>query len=219
MKNKAVSTQDINNSLNDGRLLNQITIMTKYYAEVILLLEFDESIKFKLKDRYENRGDTSNVDSSSLNSKLGLLQLNFPMLTILWSKSPKETAKIFHKLKRNCGNPNLNEIANIGKIELSKSMIGSDLNNLFGEDNNAGIVTFFNYIVERLDSKSRNKLLPQDFLRGLPGITNKNLLYHFKDIKNIKELVSQPLEFFTKALGDKIGKDWHKLIHHKFEQS
>ena len=134
MRNKAVSTQDIHNSLHDGRLLNQITMMTKYYSQIILLLEFDESIKFKLKDRYDSLSDSLNVDSSSVFSKLSLLQLNFPTLTILWSRSPKETAKIFQKLKRNSGNPNLDEIMKIGKLECSKDSISSELRDLAETD-------------------------------------------------------------------------------------
>lgn len=105
-----MSTQDIHSSLLSGRLLKQITIMSKHYSQPILLIEFDESIQFKLKDRYDSNHDTKNVDGSSVFSKITLLQLNFPTLTILWSKNPKETVKIFEKLKRKCKNPDLDKL-------------------------------------------------------------------------------------------------------------
>ena len=57
VEKKAVSTHDIHQSLNSGRLLKQITVMSKFYKEVILLLEFDEGIPFKLKDMYSFTAD------------------------------------------------------------------------------------------------------------------------------------------------------------------
>jgi DNA excision repair protein ERCC-4 len=50
VERKAVHTGDLFESFKSGRLLSQITNMSRYYKKPILLIEFDESIPFKLTD-------------------------------------------------------------------------------------------------------------------------------------------------------------------------
>ena len=72
----------------------------------------------------------NNVNSASVFSKLTLLLMNFPNVTLLWSKGPKETVKIFQRLKRKCGNPDLARVEKIGKLILSKDKGIEDLEDI-----------------------------------------------------------------------------------------
>jgi DNA excision repair protein ERCC-4 len=102
VEKKAVSTHDLHTSLNSGRLLKQITLMSKWYEQIILLLEFDDSIKYRLKEMYDYADyDKKNVNNQSVFAKLTLLVMNFPKVNVIWSKNPQETAKIFLKIKHN----------------------------------------------------------------------------------------------------------------------
>jgi len=172
VEKKAVSTHDLHQSLNSGRLLKQITIMSKFYKEVVLLLEFDDSISFRLKEMYNTISDDKTINSSSVFSKLTLLLMNFPNVTCLWSKGQKDTVKMFQRLKKNGQNPDLARVEKIGKVLFSK-VKELDLDDINEYDD---------------DAEARNKHLPHDFLRSLPGITNKNIPVLFKKVKNIKNL-------------------------------
>ena len=48
IERKSVNTGDLFESFKSGRLLTQITNMNRYYKKPILLIEFDESIPFRL---------------------------------------------------------------------------------------------------------------------------------------------------------------------------
>lgn len=180
VEKKAVSTHDIHQSLNSGRLLRQITYMSKFYKEVVLLLEFDDNIEFRLKDTYSSNSDIKNVDPSSVFSKLTLLLMNFPNVTLFWSKSQKETVKIFQRLKKYTNNPDLERVEKIGKMLHSKQK-DLDLEDISN--------CYLNFLAEYEESKdSRNKYLPQDFLRSIPGVSHKSIPVMFKGVKNIREL-------------------------------
>lgn len=72
--------------------------MERYYEKPILLIEFDDTIPFRLHDPYvANNGlGTSSVgpafggeiSPASIISKLSLLTIHMKKLMILWSKSP-----------------------------------------------------------------------------------------------------------------------------------
>jgi DNA excision repair protein ERCC-4 len=50
VERKSLVTGDLFSSLADGRLLQQVTNMERYYERPILLLEFDETIPFHLEE-------------------------------------------------------------------------------------------------------------------------------------------------------------------------
>ena len=74
--------------------------MTRYYKHPILLIEFDESIPFKLTDTTHDLTTGGEVNPASVISKITLLTLHFPSLQIIWSKGPQHTAEIFKDLKK-----------------------------------------------------------------------------------------------------------------------
>ena len=86
--------------------------MERYFEKPILLIEFDDSIEFKLNDPYSEAINKATAGSgmNALNaggdlspahiiSKLTLLTIHFRKLQIIWSTSPRHTAEILRKLK------------------------------------------------------------------------------------------------------------------------
>jgi len=98
------SVSDLIGSLNNGRLYQQATQMTRFYKQPMLLIEFDQKQNFHLtnKQRYNSSSEFSSHD---LTSKLALLTMHFPKLRVLWSSSPHVTAEIFEDLKRDREEP------------------------------------------------------------------------------------------------------------------
>ena len=89
------SISDLIGSLNSGRLYNQATSMTRFYAKPMLLIEFDAGKPFALQGKYYLSRD---VASSDLTARLQLLTMHFPKLRILWSPSPHATAELFEEV-------------------------------------------------------------------------------------------------------------------------
>ena len=50
IERKSVLTGDLFESFKSGRLLQQVSNMNQFYKKPVLLIEFDESIPFKLQD-------------------------------------------------------------------------------------------------------------------------------------------------------------------------
>ena len=91
------SISDLIGSLQNGRLFNQATNMTRFYSRPMLLIEFDQNKPFALQGRYYLSRDIASTD---LVSRLQLLTLHFPSLRILWSPGPHATAELFEELKK-----------------------------------------------------------------------------------------------------------------------
>ena len=64
-------------SLNNGRLFNQATAMTRFYAKPMLLIEFDDKKPFSLQGKYYISND---LQSADIVARLQLLTLHFPKL-------------------------------------------------------------------------------------------------------------------------------------------
>ena len=91
------SISDLIGSLQGGRLYNQATSMTRFYAKPMLLIEFDQSKPFALQGKYYLSKDIASTD---ITARLQLLTIHFPKLRILWSPSPHATAELFEELKK-----------------------------------------------------------------------------------------------------------------------
>lgn len=91
------SISDLIGSLQNGRLFNQATSMTRFYAKPMLLIEFDQNKPFALQGKYYMSRD---IGSSDITARLQLLTIHFPKLRILWSPSPHATAELFEDLKK-----------------------------------------------------------------------------------------------------------------------
>jgi len=105
------SLSDLIGSLNNGRLYNQATSMTRFYSKPMLLIEFDSNKSFSLQGKMYMSRD---VQSSDLFARLQLLTIHFPKLRILWSPGPHATAELFEELKKGREEPDASKAATLG---------------------------------------------------------------------------------------------------------
>ncbi len=102
------SVSDLIGSLQNGRLYNQATSMTRFYARPMLLIEFDQNKPFALQGKYYLSKDIASTD---ITTRLQLLTVHFPRLRILWSPSPHATAELFEDLKKGREQPDAEKAA------------------------------------------------------------------------------------------------------------
>ena len=102
---------DLFASLNSGRLYAQATAMCREYKTPVLLIEFDAGSAFALQSP-DDLG--SEIDPTSICSKLSLLCLHHPQLRLLWSRSMHHTAAMFRDLKANQEEPDATAAAKVG---------------------------------------------------------------------------------------------------------
>ena len=102
------SISDLIGSLQNGRLYNQATAMTRFYAKPMLLIEFDSNKPFALQGKYFLSKDIASTD---VTARLQLLTVHFPRLRILWSPSPHATAELFEELKKGREQPDARKAA------------------------------------------------------------------------------------------------------------
>ena len=117
IERKCVETGDLFNSMRCGRLETQIRNMCQTYTRPMLLIEFSEGIEFSLESTEINRlqhniswlndfeSDKSEINKSNVKFGLSLLCMKYPKLTILWSKSPEYTSKLFQRLREENPDP------------------------------------------------------------------------------------------------------------------
>lgn len=131
VERKAV--RDLIDSLDNGRLMKQCESMFKWYARPVLLIEFEEGKSFSF-EPFTTGFLTGNSSKHIKNSELEQLQLrlsalvrSFPRLSILWSSSPFETAKLFRELKVNQNEPDI-------EFSLTAGMNDVETGSIYNED-------------------------------------------------------------------------------------
>ncbi|CAE6448146.1 unnamed protein product [Rhizoctonia solani] len=186
------SVPDLVSSFASGRLYTQCEMMTAYYKQPVLLIEFEESKSFTLQAFQDTRPaarkkdkagpNAPEIDDWDIQSKLVLLTLAFPKLRIIWSSSPYATADIFTEFKKNNKEPDPQVAVTIGAEE--------------GEDENAAV-----------------NQLAEDMLRALPGVTQKNYRGIMNRVGSLREFCELSLRQMQDIMGDEPGKACHTFIH------
>ena len=181
------SVRDLISSFKNGRLFNQVETMLQNYKYPMLLIEFDQNKSFTL-DTFGTDHTTALSTASNpqdLQSKIALLTLAFPRLKIIWSSSPYQTAEIFDELKKQQEEPDPVKAVQIG-------LIG-------GED----------------PSDQSFNQTPQDMLRAVPGISEKNLSRITLEVANVRDVSN-----LTEAeLDELVGKEAGRQVYRFFNRS
>ncbi|KAJ9612624.1 DNA repair protein RAD16 [Cladophialophora chaetospira] len=172
------SIPDLIGSLNSGRLYNQAETMLQYYKYPFLLIEFDQNKSFTLDPFADLSGPVKAPDAEtrSLQTKLVLLTLKFPRLKIIWASSPYQTAEIFEELKKQQEEPDPYRAVQIGLVP--------------GEDPE-----------ERTFSTG-----PQELLRTIPGISDKNASRLYLETRNVLEVANMSLDELDPLVGRESGR-------------
>lgn len=185
------SVRDLISSFANGRLYNQAETMLQHYKSPMLLIEFDQNKSFTL----EPFSDISQSGPSSLSalqhapdlqSKLVMLTLAFPSLRIIWSSSPYQTAEIFEELKKQQQEPDPIRAVQIG------------LEN--GETAEDAAGRTFNQV-------------PQDMLRAIPGVTEKNMSRLTLNVGSIWELANMEEDEICALVGKEAGRQIFRFFN------
>ncbi len=193
------SISDFYQSLdNSSRLKEQAEKMAKYYKIPILLLEFDPEKTFQLQNASDLGGE---IRKNSITSKLCILVTAFPMLRILWSRSPHETLKVFKKLKRNHQEVDVDKAIEIGTNDAMDELLGGGPGGCYNEDNDEG--------------DGANEAAVQMLLR-LPGVTSHNARNIMKECDSIAELAEMSREKLKLLAGQKAGQKLFTFFRQPF---
>ena len=179
------SVKDLISSFKTGRLFNQAETMLQHYKYPMLLIEFDQNKSFTL-DTFGTDHTAASLkpdNPSDLQSKIALLTLAFPRLKVIWSSSPYQTAEIFEELKKQQEEPDPIKAVQVGLI--------------------AG---------EEPSDQSFNQA-PQDMLRAVPGITEKNLSRVTLEVGNVAEVSNLEEEELEVFVGREAGRQIHRFFN------
>jgi len=179
------SVRDLISSFKNGRLFNQAETMLQHYKSPMLLIEFDQNKSFTL--------DTFGTDHTAalstaqnpqdLQAKLTLLTLAFPRLKIIWSSSPYQTAEIFEELKKQQEEPDPIKAVQIGLVA--------------GED----------------PSDQSFNQTPQDMLRAVPGMSEKNLSRVTLEVGNLVGVSNLTEAELATLVGVEAGRQVHRFFN------
>lgn len=172
------SVRDLISSFKNGRLFNQAETMLQHYKYPMLLIEFDQNKSFTL-DTFGTDHTTALSTANNpqdLQSKIALLTLAFPRLKVIWSSSPYQTAEIFDELKKQQEEPDPIKAVQIGLIA--------------GED----------------PSDQSFNQTPQDMLRAVPGMTEKNLSRITLEVRNLADVSNLTEEELDVMIGKEAGR-------------
>ena len=179
------SVQDLVSSFKNGRLFNQAETMLQHYKYPMLLIEFGQNKSFTL-DTFGTDHTTALSTANNpqdLQSKITLLTLAFPRLKVIWSSSPYQTAEIFDELKKQQEEPDPIKAVQVG--------LGD------GEDPN---------------DQSFNQI-PQDMLRAVPGMSEKNLSRITLEVGNITDVSNLTEEELDVMVGKEAGRQVFRFFN------
>ena len=179
------SVKDLISSFKTGRLFNQAETMLQHYKYPMLLIEFDQNKSFTF-DSFGTDHTAASLkpdNPSDLQSKITLLTLAFPRLKIIWSSSPYQTAEIFEELKKQQEEPDPIKAVQVGLV--------------VGED--ASDQTF--------------NQVPQDMLRAVPGVTEKNLSRITLEVNSIADVANLGEEELDEFMGREAGRQIHRFFN------
>lgn len=151
----------------------------------MLLIEFDQNKSFTLDTFGADHTTTLSTANNpqDLQSKLALLTLAFPRLKIIWSSSPYQTAEIFDELKKQQEEPDPIKAVQIGLVA--------------GED----------------PSDQSFNQTPQDMLRAVPGMSEKNLSRITLEVGNLADVSNLTEDELDVMVGKETGRQVYRFFN------
>eukprot|EP01083_Nonionella_stella_P160488 524767_1 len=166
---------DLFSSMQHGRLYDQILQMVRYYETPMLLIEFDEKKPFSL----QNVKDIPpQINLGNIISKVVILTIHFDTLSVLWSRSPLITTKIFKTFKAKRAQPDLRNsigITNSSNEDEEDEHTPKDILRSLPGVNHRNVDKIMSKCesLQDLCSKSKEEIL------NMLAVKDATLLYHF----------------------------------------
>ena len=167
--------------------------MSRYYSHPCLLIEFTPDRAFSLQSAAEISSDS--IQSNSITTRLVQLALAFPQLRILWSRTPHDTVGLFLALMNRHREVDVEKAVQAGGSDGGSGMTGGD-----GDEEG---------------DKADSRLVAQEVLLSLPGITVHNYRSVIAEVENIAELSSMTEAQLAKLLGQANGKKLFEFFREK----
>lgn len=185
------SIPDLIKSFQDGRLLTQCEAMFRYYSYVVVLVEFEVG-GFTFDPASDSPGAASaNMatlkQAAELRGKISLLLLTFPKLKIIWSSSPRETARIFDELRGNN--------SRVGNKPPWAGEPDPDIAAAYGTSGVGDATT------------GQQNHMAIDMLRDIPGVTARNFPLIIAKVESLYDLCKMTVEELAEIVGVEPAKE------------
>ena len=248
IERKSISTKDFYQSLNNSKHLIEQTIkMGKYYKNIIILLEFEET--FDIINTFENGICYKPIIMRKLLDLTNITELEKNNCLFIWSLNCKMTSKLFKNLRRKLNKEILDidyclNINKINKGSVSKNQkkkeINSDINNNYNSQGMKTIDSFFNLNIIKNDNKEisqettiekyetqnnninevMNKKLDisvEKIIRNVPGINTNNYNLITDNFNNLYEFITCKKEKKYEIFGRINGTKIFSLFNYEYQ--
>ncbi|ETO09146.1 excision repair cross-complementing rodent repair deficiency, complementation group 4 [Reticulomyxa filosa] len=182
------SIPDLIKSIQDGRLCQQLTIMSRYYETPILLIEFDPTKSFSLMSASDIPDEPN---QHHLHCKIAMFAIHFPQVRFVWSRSGKVTADMFLQLKKQRLQPT---------VEEARTIIQGGGDGTADESDKAPVSLIAQHSA-------------RDILRKLPGVNNHNCSTIINNVTNLKSLCTKTEEELSQWMGASNAKMLYQFLH------
>jgi len=191
------SLSDLTQSLMSGRLLAQLTAMSRQFAHPTLLIEFSRSTAFRM---FPPRRVTSSMGGSDddwtarregiiLRKLAGTLVAN-PRTHVLWCRSPQHAASLCHRIRTTFA-------------DASSDADPSDES-----------------LTQRKEGESAaDSLYAMRVLRQFPGVDGENVSALMEAAGSLSGLALLSESVLQKTLGEEKGAVLHRFLHTKLAES
>ena len=244
IERKSISTKDFYQSLNNSKHLIEQTIkMGKYYKNIIILIEFEETID--IINTFENGICFKPIIMRKLLDLTNITQLEKNNCFFIWSLSCKMTSKLLKNLRKKLSKEILDidyclNINKINKGNVNKNMKKKESNEINYNFNSQGMKTidsFFNinsnkneekniekyetqhindnYINEIMNKKTNISV--EKIIRNIPGINSNNYDLITDNFKNLYEFITSKKEKKYELFGRINGTKIFSLFNYEYQ--
>ena len=248
IERKSISTKDFYQSLNNSKHLIEQTIkMGKYYKNIIILLEFEET--FDIINTFENGICYKPIIMRKLLDLTNITELEKNNCFFIWSLNCKMTSKLLKNLRKKLSKEILDidyclNINKINKGSVSKNQkkkeINSDINHNYNSQGMKTIDSFFNLNINKIDNKEIseekniekyetqnnnineiiNKKLDisvEKIIRNIPGINTNNYNLITDNFNNLYEFITCQKEKKYEIFGRINGTKIFSLFNYEYQ--
>ena len=248
IERKSISTKDFYQSLNNSKHLIEQTIkMGKYYKNIIILLEFEETID--IINTFENGICYKPIIMRKLLDLTNITELEKNNCLFIWSLNCKMSSKLLKNLRKKLNKEildinyclNINKInkGNISKNQKKNDMNNKDINNIHPNSQQMRTIDSFFCLntnnnkqdenIEKYETQNDNELYineimnkkigisTEKIIRNIPGIDSHNYNLITNNFNNLYELITCQKEKKYELFGRINGTKIFSLFNYEYQ--